>query len=380
MNTSISISPAAIADVLRIHAATPGAKPPMFLGLPGIGKTAILQQFADDNNFDLFSFMAPHYSVPDIKGFGVPDRERGRMTFMPSDELPWAPREGSDVYAYTHGGRRPLLFLDETTNATGQVFNLLLQLTHERRIGLNRLCSDVFIASAGNTAAMRTGSNKLTMSLADRFAIYNIEPNMADIVDWMSTNGISPWVVAYLKSIAAGAGQGLWTTKAADWNGEEPIDSARSYEKLSRVLQAGFHNDDAMMVSSPLFPTVCAAHIGQKAGLAFSQFVQLSIQVGPIEDLIRAADTCAIPDSPSLRWGIAVRSIPHACSKENTFNDVIRLARRLTPESMRPSDAAKPSVFEVFVVKAAVQYNPRIATWPSVKGQLQRSAAAITKV
>jgi hypothetical protein len=203
---------------------------------------------------------------------------------------------------------------------------------------------------------------------------------MSDIVDWMSTNGISPWVVAYLKSIAAGVGQGLWTTKASDWNGEEPIDSARSYEKLSRVLQAGFHNDDAMMVSSPLFPTVCAAHIGQKAGLAFSQFVQMSIQVGPIEDLIRAADTCAIPDSPSLRWGIAVRSIPHACSKETTFNDVIRLARRLTPESMRPSDAAKPSVFEVFVVKAAIQYNPRIATWSSVKGQLQRSAAAITKV
>lgn len=379
MNTAITISQSDVPTILSIHAANPGTKPPLFLGLPGLGKTAMVNSWAKGANADVHTLMLPHYATQDLKGFGVPNRETGFMDFMPSSEIPWRRPGGPATYAEAFGGRSAILFLDELLNASTSVFNLSLPLIHEKRIGSNELYPDVFIAAASNTAAMRTGSNKLTMSLADRFAIYVIEPSMTDVVDYMrDVAEVNPWVLAYQSSYAASGGRGMWTIQAKDWNGEEPIDSARSYEKLSTAL-AYWGGDDHRMTNDPLFRPVCAAHIGQAAGVRFAEFVRQSIEVGPVEELLKNAETCELPQKPDLRWGIAVRIIPLACRKEETFKQAITLARRLTSESMRPTDPAQPSVFEVFLVKAAVLHNTKITLWPAVREQFQRCSTAATK-
>ena len=378
MNTSITISQSDVARILAIHA-IPGTKVPLFFGLPGLGKTAMVNQFAASVDADVYTFMAPHYTPQDIKGFGLPDREAGFMTFMPTDELPWRRPGGPATYAEANGGRRCVVLVDELCNSSIQVFNLCLQLILEKRIGHNELYPDVIMAAASNSAAMRTGSNKLTMSLADRFAIYNVEPNMNDVVDYFQkSEKINPWVLAYQSSYAASGGRGMWTIQPKDWNGEEPIDSARSYEKLSAAM-SHWRGDDHAMMNDDLFRPLCAAHIGQAAGTRFAEFVRQSIEVGPVEELLEKAETCRLPDKPDLRWGIAVRIIPLATRKEETFNQAITLARRLTSESMRPTDPAQPSVFEVFLVKAAIVHNPKIAMWKSVNQQLQRCSAAAQK-
>jgi hypothetical protein len=364
-----------IPRILTVHSQNSRSmKPPLILGLPGSSKTEQVAAWASANGYVLFTVMLPHYGVQDLKGYGVPDRENNVMRFMPSGEIPF----GVGRYADTHGGLKPLLFLDEQTNSSGPVHNLSLQLLNERRIGDNVLYEDTFVVAAGNTAAMRTGSSKLTASVADRMSIYNVRPSINGILKWMSAaeNNGNPWVVAYLQANAQTGEGGLWTTKISEWNGEEPLDSARSYHKgLSQYLNQ--YGSDREMLGDPLFPAFCAAHIGGSAGTKFAEFVRLSVEVGDIDEMIADPDKATIPENPSIKWGVAARLVSRAARDEDTFSKCLVLARRLTPKSMLPS-GKQFTAFETFLTKAVVTANTRSATWPAWSKAALASSSSMT--
>jgi len=364
-----------IPRILSVHSHNSrGMKPPLILGLPGSSKTEQVAAWAAANGFVMYTVMLPHLGVQDLKGYGVPDRENNIMRFMPNGEIPY----GTGKYADTHGGLKPLLFLDEITNASVPVFNCALQLINDRCIGDNILFDDVFIVAAGNTAAMRTGSNKLTASVADRMSIYNVRPSITGILKWMSAeeNKGNPWVVAYLQANAQTGEGGLWTTKISEWNGEEPLDSARSYHKgLSQYLNQ--YGSDREMLGDPLFPAFCAAHIGGSAGTKFAEFVRLSVEVGDIDEMIADPAAASIPENPSIKWGVAARLVSRAARDEETFSKCLVLARRLTPKSMLPS-GRQFTAFETFLTKAVVTANTRSATWPAWSKAALASSSSMT--
>jgi len=370
-----TVSTEDIPRILSIHAAASRSmKPPLILGLPGSSKTEQVAAWAAANGYVMFTCMLPHLGVQDLKGYGVPDREANVMRFMPNGELPF----GNGKYADTHGGLKPLLFLDELTNASVPVFNCALQLINDRCIGDNVLFEDTLIIAAGNTAAMRTGSNKLTASVADRMSIYNVRPSINGILKWMSheDNRGNPWVVAYLQANAQTGEGGLWTTKLSEWNGEEPLDSARSYHKgLSAYLNQ--YGSDREMLGDALFPAFCAAHVGCSAGTKFAEFVRLSVEVGDIDDMIQDAENCSVPENPSIKWGVAARLVSRAARDEDTFGKCLVLARRLTPVSMRPS-GKQFTAFETFLTKAVVTANTRTATWESWRKAALASSQSMT--
>lgn len=364
MNTATKINATAITisqvpAILEFHANTPGAKPPLFLGLPGLGKTTAIKEFCAANKFDEKMFMLSHYSVPDVKGFGVPNREDKVMEFFPTAELPWV-RNGQRIYAEHNGGRRPFVFFDELLQSGTNLFHIAQQLIHEHRVGDNHLPDDVFIAAAANTSAMRCGSNKLTMSLADRFAIYEIRPDMQETIRYFSVqeNQINPWIVAFIQANNATAGGVLWSTDASKWSGEEPIDSARSYEKLSKILNTMAQGGD--ISGHPLLSTICVAHIGQSSGAKLAEFVKLSVAVGDIREMLKKPKTCKLPERPDIRWGVAARVVSYIQDGDD-LERAIELARRLTPDGMKPDDDA-PTAFEVFVMKSVATVNPAIVT------------------
>ena len=346
-----TITATQISSVLEIHN-TPGAKPVLFVGPPGLGKTTAINTFCQRNNFDSFVFMLNQFSPPDLKGYLIPNHETRRMDCYPSSEIPWS---DGRPYAETHDGRRPFILLDELLSVMPGMFNLSQQLIHERRLGSNFLPPDVLIAAAANGASMKCGSSKLIMSLADRFAIYHVRPDLQSVLDWMTANRIHPWILSFIKAQSATGGGVLWSTAPDKWTGEEPIDSARSYTALSNVL---YQWDDEQLRTSTLLSTVCCANIGTQSGTKLAEYIKLSIEVGNIDEMIANPAKAVIPDRPDLRWGVASRCVG-ASTKEN-FSNIIALAKRLTPPDMQPDDPSLPSVFEAFIVRAIITAKPSI--------------------
>lgn len=348
--THITVSD--IPAILAMHD-QPGAKPVLLLGLPGLGKTTGIESFCQRKNMDLYTYMLNQYTPPDFKGYLVPNKETMRMECFPSDELPWVKSRG-ERYADTHDNRRPLVFLDEFLNGSPTMFGLAQQLVHEKRIGNNYLPDDVLVVAAANSASMKCGSSKLTMSMADRFAIYHIRPDFDAVLDWMKDHGTNPWIFAFLQMQSSTGGGVLWSVTPDKWTGEEPIDSSRSYAALSNVLRG---LDDDALCSNTLLSAVCKAHIGAASGAKLAEFIKLSIEVGSLEAMINDPDSANIPTRPDLRWGIAARCVSMAT--QANFANILKLAKRLTPDTMRP-DGDAPTAFEAFVMRAVVQLKPQI--------------------
>lgn len=344
-----TITIAQLPTILRLHAAA-DVKPALILGKPGSGKTEVIAQFAAENGFDLFTFMLNQHTPSDLKGYFVPDKEARRMVCFPSAEIPWS--EDGRPYAETHGGRRPLLMFDELLSAMIPVEHVAQQLIHERRIGAHRLPPDVMVVAAANGAAMKCGSNKLTMSLADRFAIYSLEAEPKQTLSWMEANGVHHMITAFLRVQTASGGGVLWSTPMDKWSGEEPIDSSRSYTALSRLLKT---DDGQALLSSPLLPSVCAAHIGASSGAKLAEFIRLAVEIGNIAEMIADPAGAVIPGNPSARWAIASCAVMHTTA-ENLGN-VLALARRLTPPEMVTAPG-EPTAFEAFVIRAVIQSRP----------------------
>jgi hypothetical protein len=350
-NAITYITVSQISEVIALHN-TPGAKPVLLIGLPGLGKTTGVEAFCRKNGFDLYTYMLNQYTPPDFKGYLVPDKEARRMACFPTNELPWA--DNGEAYADKHGGKRPMVFLDEFLGASPAMFNLAQQLVHEKRIGENNLPPDVLIVAAANSAAMKCGSSKLTMSMADRFAIYHIRPDFDSTLDWMINHGINPWIVAFLQMQNTTGGGVLWSVTPDKWSGEEPIDSARSYTALSNILN---RMDDDMLHGSTLLSALCKANLGNATGAKLSEFIKLSIEVGNIDDMIADPANAVLPSRPDLRWGIAARCV--SCATLDNFDNIMELAVRLTPDSMKP-DGDAPTMFEAFVIQSVVKVKPQL--------------------
>ena len=361
-----------LARLIWLHS-FPGCKPLLVISDPGMGKTTALNHFCRQHNYDPYVFMLNQFSPVDLKGYLVPDKETRRMVSYPSAEIPWS--EDGRPYADTHNGRRPLILLDEFLSATTGVGHIAQQLVLERRIGEWHLPPDALIVAAANGAAMKCGSNKITMSLADRFAIYHIRPDAKATLDWMVGNGVNHWIVAFINVQMASGGGVLWSTPPEKWTGEEPIDSARSYTALSTVFASPEGKD---ILTSSLLPAVCAAHIGEASGTKLAEFIRLSLSVGNIDDLINNPDNADIPTNPSLRWSIAACCVMR--STKTNFANILKLAKRLTPPELAPKEG-EPTAFEAFVVRSVIQTCPQIISgnapflaWIKAYGEFVKSA------
>ena len=116
MNLTVAVYHRQLLDVLL----NVGLIRPVFIwGAPGIGKSAIVQEFADALGLECVSLLGSQLAPEDI--IGVPQIQDGFSQFCP-------PRTIAREEPY-------VLFLDELNACTSEVQKAFYSLIHERRIG-----------------------------------------------------------------------------------------------------------------------------------------------------------------------------------------------------------------------------------------------------
>ena len=133
MNLTITVNHKQLLDVLL----NVGLIRPVFIwGAPGIGKSAIVQDFADSLGLPCVSLLGSQLAPEDI--IGVPQIRDGYSVFCP-------PRTIARQEPY-------VLFLDELNACTSEVQKAFYSLIHERRIGEYCLPEGSIVVGAGNRA------------------------------------------------------------------------------------------------------------------------------------------------------------------------------------------------------------------------------------
>jgi hypothetical protein len=299
-----------IAAVLERSALSGNRKVPLFLGVYGIGKSYQGNLFAQKTGRELVDYRLSYRTFNDVRGFGIPNRETGRMEWLTDEDFPQDPNG------------RYALHWEELTNAMPSVMKVAMQAILDRRIGKYHFPEDTIMFASGNRLSHKTGVERMLAALADRLAIYHVRPDLDSYMRFLETHGKSAEVMAYLSSNPTAT----YDFDIAKWDGESNLPTFRSFDRLDDL--AASYTDTKEMAADPLLRAHAASCVGAKHGEQFAQYIKLTSEVGDVGKMIEEADTCHIPNAVDIKWLIACRSIVLA-NKEN-LAQVLLLAHRLT--------------------------------------------------
>jgi hypothetical protein len=154
----------------------------MIWGPPGIGKSSIVAQTAEANDFAFIDLRLSQLAPTDLRG--LPVAENGISRWYPPEFLP---REG-----------RGILFLDELNLAPPAMQGMAQQLILDRQVGSYRVPDGWFIWAAGNRKEDMAAVYDMPSPLANRFLHLEVEPEFESFKRYALTHGVHEHVIAFL--------------------------------------------------------------------------------------------------------------------------------------------------------------------------------------
>ena len=310
------------------------AKRPTFLwGHPGIGKSEMLRDLADelyasaygctvepngrvrDDATGQYTTRRPWFidlrasTLDPVDVRGMPVVRDGVASFVPFDFLPTDPRGG-------------IVALDEVNRAPALVQNALLELTLDGRVGSYIKPDAWYIAAAGNYESDGGGVTRFNAALSRRFFNLDVEPDLNGWLKWAVLHDIHPMVIAYHR----------WRQSTPhptrpnvfnDFDRSARSDpNARAWKFISDVLHAGIDED----VRLPMF----AGAIGYAVANDFEQFYALYDQLPKIDLILTNPMAADVPTDVSARYAIA--SALSARATTRNLANVIAYLERLPGE------------------------------------------------
>ena len=157
----------------------PEAQRPVFLmGPPGIGKTAIVKQVAEEMGIGLVSYSITHHTRQSALGLPmIITREYGGKEYHVSEyTMSEIIASVYDVIAES-GAEEGILFLDEINCASETLTPVMLQFLQFKTFGKHRLPSGWVVVTAGNPTEFNRSAKDFDIVTWDRLKRIDIEPD-----------------------------------------------------------------------------------------------------------------------------------------------------------------------------------------------------------
>ena len=239
MNLPITVTQSDLSEILLNIAPV---RPVFIWGAPGIGKSALVQQFAEEVGLTCVSLLGSQLAPEDI--IGIPQIQEDVSTFLP-------PKMIARKEPY-------VLFLDELNACSQEVQKAFYSLIHEKRIGEYHLPEGSIVIGAGNRTQDSAIVKTVSSALINRMFHVQLKADPAQWLTWAYTNGIHPWVTDYL----AQRPDHLFSEPPKT---EEPYSTPRSWHMLSDALKeydAGKKAIPENMLRMITYGCISASHAG----------------------------------------------------------------------------------------------------------------------
>ena len=212
MNLPVSVNQSQLLDVLLNIAIV---RPVFIWGAPGIGKSSIVEKFAESLGLPCVSLLGSQLAPEDI--IGVPQIVDGKSVFCP-------PRIIAREEPYC-------LFLDELNACSQEVQKAFYSLIHDRRVGEYALPEGSIIIGAGNRAQDNAIVKPMSSALINRMFHVELIASGRDWLTWAGENGIHHFILEYIGLRP----DHLWKQPPKS---EEPFSTPRSWHILSDAIHS----------------------------------------------------------------------------------------------------------------------------------------------
>jgi hypothetical protein len=268
MKLSTSITPKQLSELLLNVAIV---RPVFIWGPPGIGKSSLVEQFADEVGLPCVSLLGSQLAPEDL--IGVPQIIEGKSRFCPpgmiARDAPYC------------------LFLDELNACTHEVQKAFYSLILDRRVGEYTMPEGSIVIGAGNRAEDSAIVKPMSSALINRMFHIELRASHKDWLEWAGGAGIHSWIMEYIQNRPDHLNQ-------KPPKHEEPFSSPRSWHILSDALKA--HGEDIPDETLGVLSVGCVSpvHAGQ-----FKAFVKQIRNRYGLSKILKGDDRW--PDKPEDR-------------------------------------------------------------------------------
>lgn len=187
---------------------------PVFIwGPPGVGKSSLVEEFANQVGLPCVSLLGSQLAPEDI--IGVPQIIEGVTRFCPPATI-----AKQEPYC---------LFLDELNACSHEVQKSFYSLIHERRVGEYHLPKGSIVIGAGNRVQDSAIVKPMSSALVNRMVHVQLKVSHRDWLSWANQERFHSWVIDYIQMRP----DHLWVQPPKT---EEPFSTPRSWHILSDTL------------------------------------------------------------------------------------------------------------------------------------------------
>ena len=173
---------------------------PIFLvGAPGIGKTAIMAQVADELGLGLVDYSMTHHTRQSAIGLPfIEQREFGGRSYPISEYTM------SEIIASVYeciektGKREGILFLDEVNCVSETLAPAMLRFLQSKSFGNHRVPDGWIVVTAGNPGEYNKSARSFDIATLDRVKRIDVEPDYQAWREYAVNEGAFPAVLSYL--------------------------------------------------------------------------------------------------------------------------------------------------------------------------------------
>ena len=266
-------------------------RPVLLMGPPGIGKTAILSQLAQEEHIGLAAYTMTHHTRQSALGLPViVGRTAAGKTFRATEYTM------SEIIASVYeqmektGLHEGILFLDEINCVSETLMPAILQMLQNKTFGVHSLPEGWLIVAAGNPPRYNQSARSFDMATLDRVRCIELEPSLAAWQPYAAASGVHPAVLSYLRLHP----EHFFLCSASAEAGE--FATARGWEELSALLLAY----EALGYPCTLAQMQQYLH-AQEAAAGFTAFYELFRRYAaqlPLEEILTGG---ASPEAGALR-------------------------------------------------------------------------------
>lgn len=252
MQAAASLSPSQLSEFL-LNVAT--VRPVFIWGPPGIGKSALVAQFAASVGLPCVSLLGSQLAPEDL--MGVPQIQGGVTRFCPPALIAKA-----EPYC---------LFLDELNACSQDVQKAFYSLILDRRVGEYELPEGSIVIGAGNRAQDSAIVKPMSSALMNRMVHVHMKVSASQWLQWASAQGLHPLVIEYLTQRP----DHLWSPPPRH---EEPFSTPRAWHMLSDALRAfapAGAADDALP-PAPMLEAIASGCLTPQHAAQFRAFGKLA--------------------------------------------------------------------------------------------------------